>query len=344
MSLLLKNLLGRLQGPAGDDGSDTSGAGTGDAGDAGGAQDRGDDFTPTDDDATGGDAGTAQGGDGDDGAGDGAAAGGAGSDADDDGQGDRSDQRIPKGRFNEVNERRKALETENQQLRRELEEARKGKAPAAAPAPAQASAAPAASPAAAPAPAAVVAFDPDAKEQEYIEALMAGDTGKAAKIRREINAHIVSEASAKAESTVSRREATKLLNEEVAATLQAHPWLDTEDGADALELIQAARDSAIAKGVPPYKALRDAVAKIAPRFAPAGSRTPAGELPGAGGQGDTRTANAIKRGAADSEAQPALVQSGIGNRATAGRVNVAQLDEEQFANLSEAEKRRLRGD
>lgn len=330
MNPILKHLLSRLHAPAGDDGADTGGTDTG-AADGNAAQDdRGDDFTPTDGDAehaaSSGDEGQ-----------DDASSADAGSGADDGaGKEARHGAGIPKARFDEVNTRRKAVEAENERLRKELEEARKPKTPAAAPA-------------AAPAPKAVETleqFDPDVKEQEYIEALMAGETGKAAKIRREINDNLVAQASAKAEATATGREAKRLLEAEVATTLQAHPWLDTEEGADALELISAARDHAISKGVPAHKALRDAVAKIAPRFAPesAAGDPPAGALLKGQGQGDTRTANAIKRGAADSEAQPPVIQSGIGNRATAARVNVAQLDEKQFAELPDAEKRRLRGD
>lgn len=51
MNPLLKKLLSRYMAPAGDDGADTGGSGSGD--DSSGA-DRGDDFTPTDDDADGG--------------------------------------------------------------------------------------------------------------------------------------------------------------------------------------------------------------------------------------------------------------------------------------------------
>lgn len=331
MNPILKRLLSRLYAPAGDDGADTGGADTAVADESSTQADRGDDFTPTDDDPD-----AAGGGDDeqDDAAGAEAATGaddGAGKEA-------RHGAGIPKSRFDEVNTRRKAVEAENERLRKELEEERKQK-----------TAAPAAAPTAAPAPKAAEAveqFDPDAKEQEYIEALMAGEASKAAKIRREINQHLVAQASATAEATVTGREAKRLLEAEVTTTLQAYPWLDTEEGADALELISAARDRAISKGVPAHKALRDAVAKIAPRFAPDGAAgdPPAGALPKSQPQGDTRTENAIKRGAADSEAQPPVIQGGIGNRATAARVNVAQLDDKQFAELPEAEKRRLRGD
>jgi hypothetical protein len=59
---------------------------------------------------------------------------------------------------------------------------------------------------------------------------------------------------------------------------------------------------------------------------------------------DTRTANAIARGAADSNSQPPSAQAGIGNRATTAKVDVATITDEQFESMTEAEKKRLRGD
>jgi hypothetical protein len=246
-------------------------------------------------------------------------------------------QGIPKARFNEVNEQRKALAAENEELRRELEAARK-----AIPPQQEVKAQP---PAAAPA-AEAQQFDVDAKEQEYAAALIEGDTAKASKIRREINAHLVSEAESRADAKVVARANEQLLREEVAATLQAHPWLNEEAGADALELIVAKRDAEIAKGKAPHVALREAVAKIAPRFAPAESgATPPKGLAGSAEAEDTRIANANKRGAADSLRQPAAVaEVGVGNRASGGQVDVEKMTDEQFEKLSREEKSRLRGD
>lgn len=329
MNPLLKNLLYRYMAPAVEEGADTGGTDTATA-------DRGDEVDPSltadnleavvrtnegEDPAPNAEGETAP--------------AGAVEPADDTQHDDSRPGGIPKVRFDQVNNQRKQLAAENERLQRELEAARAPKAPAAP--------APAAAPAAG-SPAAAEKFDADAKEEAYIQALLEGETAKASKIRREINAHLIAQASDHAEAKVTSREAAKQLEAEVATTIKAHPWLDTAEGADALELIVAARDAGVARGVPAYKALRDAVAKIAPKFAPASAQPPAGELPVDPNAADTRTANALKRGAADSEAQPPVVQAGVGNRATAGRVNVAQMDETQFANLSEAEKSRLRGD
>ena len=123
----------------------------------------------------------------------------------------------------------------------------------------------------------------------------------------------------------------------------AYPWLNQPESDDVLELILAARDRKIAAGMPPHLALADAANTIAPRFAPAGD-TPSGDLPKVAAAKDTRPAAALARGAADSTAQPPALQAGIGQRATATRVNVSQMTEEQFEALTPAEKKRLRGD
>lgn len=338
MNMLLKKLLSRYMAPAGEDGTDTGGTDTG-------SEDRGDDFTPTGDDEAGEGADDGQSaGAGEDGAGEDAAGAGDGGQSAADGADEPEDERgqrspgIPKGRFNEVNERRKELESENERLKRELAEARAAQ-PAAPAAPAAAHVATAAQPEAA-------VFDVAAKEHEYATALIEGDTARAAKIRGEINSHLVEQATQQAEGNIARRSAAQLLQDEVKATLSAHSWLDTPEGADALDLIVAARDRAIAQGVAPHLALRSAVAKIAPRFKPTeDDDTPSGDLPGSTKAGDTRPSEAVRRGAADAVAQPPAMQVGVGNRATpASRVDVTAMDDEQFAALSPAEKSRLRGD
>ncbi len=239
--------------------------------------------------------------------------------------------RIPKARFDEVNDQRKTALREAEEARqhaadleRELQALRQPSAATKAPT----QAAP--------------EFDVDAKEAEYTEALMEGETAKATAIRREINAQLrqqaVQEARESIERNMSQRQQESALQAESVASVEAYPYLGTEEGAEALELILASRDARIAKGVHPATALRQAVAAIAPRFAP-----PSGiahETP----KTDARTSNAMARGAADSNLQPPAVQAGIGSRATAGRVNVETLNDEQFDNLSQEEKKRLRGD
>ena len=326
--------------PADDDGSDLGGeviqvTNTGDADAGDGQEDRGDTFTPAAD-AEDADAGA-----------DASAAGAASAAGDADGA-DAGDGRrqagIPKARFDEVNEGRKEALRKLEEAQAEIERLKKAgagadgstAAPATAKPAAQADAGPGAS-----------GFDVDAKEQEYAEALYAGDGKKAASIRREINAHLVTEATSRAREVAATeftaRETQTLLKAAVQTAVEAYPWLNTKEGEEALDLIVAARDQRIKKGMPPHLALQEAVNKIAPKFAPEGD-TPSRESTDTPERKDTRTAQALARGAADSLLQPPPVQAGIGNRATAARIDVESLTEEQYDALPEAEKKRLRGD
>lgn len=238
---------------------------------------------------------------------------------------------IPKARFDEVNERRKTAEQELAEAQAEIERLRA--------APAQRTTPPAAAPVAA-----APDFDEDAKEQAYIEAMLDGDTAKAKLIRMEINAALRSQAAQEFEArTVQRTEAASL-NAVARKSTEDYPYLDTADGEYALGLIVSARDAAIARGIPAHEALADAVAKIAPRFAPDDNGTPSPVLPGGKQPVDTRTKQALERGALDSTRQPPSLQAGLGNRSDKVRVDVLTMDEAQFENLTLAEKKALRGD
>ena len=259
-----------------------------------------------------------------------------GSDADD-GQGGKRAVGIPKARFNEVNEERKKALNELETLKAEMESLRAAAAKPAADAKPPAAAAPAAN---------AQEFDVDAKEQEYAAALFEGDGKKAAAIRREINAQLVTEATTRAREVAATeftaRESKTLLQAAVQTTVAAYPWLNEPEGADALDLILAARDQRIRNGMPPHLALMEAVNKIAPKFAP-DPDTPSGVSEKPEPAKDLRTAAAIARGIADSDRQPAAVQAGIGNRATAARIDFRNLTDEQLDSLPAEEQRKALG-
>ncbi|MDR2330984.1 MAG: hypothetical protein LBE58_15375 [Comamonas sp.] len=357
MNVLLLKMMKRLN-EAGESGSDAGGTGAAPA--PAPAEDRGDVVDPElnastlaslvgqDAGGEGAEAGEA-GGESDEGAGAGQEADGAG----EGGQGGRS-AGIPPARFNEVNERRKQAEKDLAEALAEIERLRHGGSQAASPAPAPPAGAPAAP--AAPAAAPAAPFDEDAQEQAYVSALIDGDPKRAAEIRKVINAHLRDEATKAAiQRADEQRQADhqqavgRALAAETALTVEKYPYLDTAEGAEAVELIVAARDAKIAKGVPAHEALRAAVAAIAPRFAPASAAAATAPTPGkdsasAAAPADSRTSAAIARGAAASVAQPPALNGGVGDRANAGRVNVAQMTDEQFENLSPAEIKKLRGD
>lgn len=237
---------------------------------------------------------------------------------------------IPRARLNEVNERRRVAEEalaqrerENAELRAQLAAINGGRTAA----PTESAA-----PAAAPAP----AFDVDAAEEQYAQALLDGDAKAASAIRRTINQHIEDSAVQRFEQTTQQQHTATKSQEVVARALEVYPWLDQEEGAAALELIDAMVQAKTASGVPRHLALADAIATVAPRFAP-GDIPPVG-LASRAAPVDTRLELANKRGAADSLLQPAAVQAGMGNRAAAPKIDGStKLSDEQISALSQAE-------
>lgn len=234
---------------------------------------------------------------------------------------------IPRARLNEVNERRRLAEEQLAQRERENEELRaqlaalntgRGPAPAAATPGAQHQS----------------TFDADAAEEQYAQALLDGDTKAAAALRKAINQHVEEAAFQRFEQSTRQQQSASLTEAVVAQAMQQYPWLD--DDAVALELIDAAVQVKTARGTPRHEALADAIATIAPRFAP--GQPPHSGLPAAGAITDTRLERADKRGAADSLLQPAAVQAGMGNRATAPKIDGStKLSDEQISALSQAE-------
>lgn len=234
---------------------------------------------------------------------------------------------IPKARFDEVNEARKAAQLALDAANAEIAALKTSKS---APTEQHAEAAP--------------TFDEDAKEQEYIDAMLDGDTALALRIRKEINANLREQASMEFEARQEQRATQSTMEAESAQAVADYPYLETPDGEFALDLIVAARNANIAKGIPAPLALRQAVAAIAPKFAPDSDSPPTRDSTSERGEPDTRTVNALKRGANDSNHQPPSLQAGIGTRITGARINVEALDEGQFKALSLADKKRLRGD
>lgn len=240
---------------------------------------------------------------------------------------------IPHARFNEVNEQRKEAqrlaELERQRadaLETELRTLRAGKPAATTETPA------------------APVFDEAAKEREYADALMEGDLDKAGKVRSEINRELRRQAAQDAIEQQRATEDAKQLSAVAAQAEKDYPYLSTPEGQDVLDMILLSRDQRARKGIPMHQALADAVAAIAPKFAPADDAPPSRELQTSAGKTDTRTTQAIARGAAAAAAQPPAVQAGIGNRASAAMVDVENMSDEQFEALSEADKAKLRGD
>ncbi len=239
----------------------------------------------------------------------------------------RGTQTIPRARFNEVNEQRKEYLRQLEDTQRELARLR-GQ-------PGGGDAAPARAAAEAP-------IDVDELEKGYMEALLDGDTKTAFALRRQINQHNEANAFQRYAEYEASRQSEVVTQQQITQTLADHPWLDTDEGAVALDLILASTQAKMQAGMPKHQALADAVNTIAPRFAPA--NTPSRDLPSAQRHSDTRLANAMKRNAADAMLQPTAVQAGIGNRAQAAKLDIDNLTDEEYAALPPAERKKLRGD
>ncbi len=241
-----------------------------------------------------------------------------------DGAGKKAPQSVPIARLNEVIEQRNQLKAENDALKAGKETPGATPQPTAAPAP---------------------AFDITKAEREYAEFLADGEFDKAVELRAKINAQLVEQAEINVEARQAQRSAQSSLTEVANQAVADWPYL--EDDAETMELIIAARDAGVRKGVSPAQALKAAVDRIAPKFAPEGGSaddgTPGKELPSGKPRVDTRPQGANARGAAASAQQPPLA-AGSGNRQAAGKVDVESMTEAQFDALTPAEKKRLRGD
>ena len=237
-------------------------------------------------------------------------------------------QSVPHARFHEVNEAKKEAERRNAELEAELERLRSQ------------SAAPAESKPAA----RESAFDFDAKEQEAADALFAGDTAAYKRIQGEIRAHERQEATQIAlqqfEQITAQRTAVSLLQSTADQIASKFPFLNSESDeadADAIKDVVEWRDFYMAKGDAPHRALEKAANKVAPLYSSVDyEAVPVPKV-------DGRRAAAVARAAASSAAQPPA-GGGIGERAAAGKLDVEKLTDEQYAKLSDEEKRRLRGD
>lgn len=225
---------------------------------------------------------------------------------------------IPKARLNEVIEQRRAAEELAARLGAENEALRSGQHAAATPA---------------------ATFDFDAKEQEAMDALMEGNADDYKRIRGEIRVAERAEASLIAEAALSARQESATLKEVASTAISKYPFLDRETGdEDAKREVIEWRDFYMAKGMSGSKALQSAVDKVAPMYAKEPRTADIAST-------DKRKGAAISRNTAASDALgPDLSKSGVGERATAGRLNVNRMSDDEFAALPDAELRKLRGD
>lgn len=237
---------------------------------------------------------------------------------------------VPHARFNEVNETLKQERAERLRLEEELARAR-GAQPAA---PAEKPATP-------------EAYNFDDAEDRFMDALLDGDKEAAAKIRAEIRAEERKEfaqqsaqsAQQVTDAELKRREAEaeqQVAQKVMSAAITKYPFLnhESEDAdAEAIEDVIARRDLYLKRGMPFAKALATAVEKVAPRYAPQEEEPKPAKR--------TATAEQINRNL-DREKRIPAAMPGVGERGK--DIDYAKLSEDEFDALSEADKRKARGD
>lgn len=240
---------------------------------------------------------------------------------------DRTESRIPKARFDEVNEERKQYKAQLEEMQRQLDAVKAATQPAKAEPKDSRS-------------------DLEAAEDYYLQAVQAGDMATARQVRAAINNHLQQQAALVAEQRVTETLKKKDVETSMLAvaneSLKKYDFLsDASDNknAEAIAEVIEWRDYYIAKGVRGDVALERAVNKIGPMYAPKVAPVePKGEP-----KVDERPRAALTTNAKAAAAQPSQLL-GLGERSSNARHNVTKMTDDEFDALPAAEKKRLRGD
>lgn len=200
----------------------------------------------------------------------------------------KRDPVIPRARFDEVNAKLHAAREEAEQLRAALA-AKQEQAPA--------------------------SVDVDDLEDQYYEAIMAGDKEEAKKIRSQINSDLYARAEATSTAVVSRQLAEQAAEAQfqqvVKQAVTVYPFLDSASKSmneAAIAEVLSWRGMYEAQGHSKANALAMAVNKVGPYYhrAPAAEEEP---------PVDTRKQKALRLAAETAVLQPPRVDDGVGTRA-----------------------------
>lgn len=242
----------------------------------------------------------------------------------------KSPKMIPKSRFDEVNERRIRAEERLKMLDEQRATAAKG--------------------AEEEAPAAVDLKD---LRKQQRAALMEGDEDKAAELDEQIDAEVERRATLRAVANLSESQAKAELKAAAAAVIEDYPFLDSTSRAankEAIAEVVAFRDSYISRGMGHAEALMKAAEKVGKFYAPAKSKKVADEddedddPKSAKTKIDELRERRLRKNAKTANQQPARLEGGVGNRGTGGKLNIEDMDDDQFSRLSEKDKAKARGD
>lgn len=252
--------------------------------------------------------------------------------ADEPGDGEDEQIRIPKARFDEVNTRRQLAEARAAQLEEENQRLKAGKASAPAEEQQQEQ-----------------AVDLKALRKQRTEALMEGDIDKVAELDEQIESEIERRSTERAMQAMSQREQQREFQKAVKSATEAYPFLNSESkdkNPEAIAEVVEWRDFYINKGMSPAEALTKAVSKVGPQYAdiaaePTGKKT---TDPSPEDQIAARRRAIIERNAKLSQPPPTTRQ-GTGERAERPKADdIEKMTDEDFEKLPAAEKKRLRGD
>lgn len=263
-------------------------------------------------------------------------------DADGDQQGpeQKGSRVVPHARFNEVNEQYKQEREARLRLEEELARLRGGQ-----PQPEQQEQA---TPEQVQQAQAESEFDFDEAEGRYNEAIYDGDMDTAKQIRAEIRAAERQAAEDAARAVLEQERAQMRAQQEqqqlqgvVAKAYEKYPFLNPQSGEvdqEAVDEVIAMRNLYLQKGMTAAEAIAKAVDKVGPRYADEAEpeQEPAPEKPITNQRKET-----LERNLERSDRIPPT-GAGVGERAR--KVDYSNLSEAEFANLSEQEKRRARGD
>lgn len=232
--------------------------------------------------------------------------------------------KIPKDRFDEVNERRKKAERENEELRRQLAEQQKGRDVEEPAEP---------------------AFDYSAKEKEAVDAILEGDTERydaiQAEIRKALRAEILQDAKKlAAEETTQSRE--QIVFEETGARIeQTYPQFSEDSANYSEEARQEMLDLFVGYARSGNYTRSEALQRAADRTARMyGFDKPA--EPPADNVVNMRKPDVKGKAKTANQQPPATPKSKTAMEAS--ERDIKSMSDEEFESLPETTKRRMRGD
>lgn len=193
-------------------------------------------------------------------------------------------------------------------------------------------------------------YNYDEAEEQYIQLIIEGDTVKAAKLRNEINTkrnedlkELISEVTKDTASKV-KSESSQILEEERFSTLvesfeNKFKFLNADSkeyNEEAVDTVNTLLSGYLAAGKTKSEALKLAVNKVAPLYTKIVETKQT--------LGNKRKVEAGKKAVEASKSQPTKTKSVSTRQVDSEKIDVSKMSEQDFAKLTEKEKRILRGD